>query len=303
MASRSCSTICARPEQPPISSSQRRYLPMTSRHGLGRGLGALLPPTPDSAVTAMELSIDAIMRNPQQPRKDFNDNSLRDLAASLGQTGVLQPVVVRRVGQGYQLIVGERRWRAAKLAGLTRIPAVVREATDAQSLELALVENLLREDLNPMEEAEAYQQILGEFGWTQEQLAQRVGRDRSTIANSLRLLKLPLSIQDDLRANRLTMGHARALLALTSLADQMKLRDDILSQSWSVRATEEGVQKQRAVPPPRRSAELSALEDSLQHTLLTRVRVVGNERRGRIEIVYATTDELNRLATALGAQS
>jgi len=275
-----------------------------NRRGLGRGLDALLGEAHSAAESLTEIPIEQIEPNPRQPRKTFDVVALDELALSIKASGVIQPIVVRRGPAGrWQLIAGERRWRAARQAGLDRIPAVVREATDSESLELALVENLLREDLNPMEEAEAYQQILAEFGWTQEQLAQRVGRDRSTIANSLRLLKLPLSIQDDLRANRLTMGHARALLALTSLADQMKLRDDILSQSWSVRATEEGVQKQRAVPPPRRSAELSALEDSLQHTLLTRVRVVGNERRGRIEIVYATTDELNRLATALGAQS
>ncbi|PYN95821.1 MAG: chromosome partitioning protein ParB [Candidatus Rokuibacteriota bacterium] len=275
-----------------------------NRRGLGRGLDALLGEAQSAAESLTEIPIEQIEPNPRQPRKTFDVVALDELALSIKASGVIQPIVVRRGPAGrWQLIAGERRWRAARQAGLDRIPAVVREATDSESLELALVENLLREDLNPMEEAEAYQQILAEFGWTQEQLAQRVGRDRSTIANSLRLLKLPLSIQDDLRANRLTMGHARALLALTSLADQMKLRDDILSQSWSVRATEEGVQKQRAVPPPRRSAELSALEDSLQHTLLTRVRVVGNERRGRIEIVYATTDELNRLATALGAQS
>ena len=275
-----------------------------NRRGLGRGLDALLGEAQSAAESLTEIPIEQIEPNPRQPRKTFDVVALDELAVSIKASGVIQPIVVRRGPAGrWQLIAGERRWRAARQAGLDRIPAVVREATDSESLELALVENLLREDLNPMEEAEAYQQILAEFGWTQEQLAQRVGRDRSTIANSLRLLKLPLSIQDDLRANRLTMGHARALLALTSLADQMKLRDDILSQSWSVRATEEGVQKQRAVPPPRRSAELSALEDSLQHTLLTRVRVVGNERRGRIEIVYATTDELNRLATALGAQS
>src|SRR6266446_8494238 len=276
-ASRSCCTIYARPEQPPISNSQRRYLPMTSRHGLGRGLGALLPPTPDSAITAMELPIDAIMPNPQQPRKDFNDNSLRDLAASLGQTGVLQPVVVRRVGQGYQLIVGERRWRAAKLAGLTRIPAVVRDATDAQSLELALVENLLREDLNPMEEAEAYEKLLGQFGWTQEELAGRIGRDRSSIANALRLLRLPEEIQADLRGGRLTMGHALVLLSLTSEADQLRLRDEILAHSWTVRAAE---QSARAVEAAR-----------------------GSERLGTIEVAYANADELERLAELLGARA
>jgi len=224
---------------------------------------------------------------------------LSHLAASLNQTGVLQPVVVRRLGHGYQLIVGERRWRAAKLAGLTRIPAIVREATDAQSLELALVENLLREDLNPMEEAEAYQRLLAEFGWTQEELAQRVGRDRSSVANCLRLLKLPPLIQADLRAGRLTMGHARALLSLDSPGDQLKLREEILAHSWSVRATEQDVQQKRVKPVRRRlrrSAELAALEDALRSALATRVRLVGTERAGRIEIVYTSREELDRLA-------
>jgi ParB family chromosome partitioning protein len=212
---------------------------------------------------------------------------------------VLQPVVVRRIGEGYQLVVGERRWRAAKLAGLTRIPAVIREVTDAQSLELALVENLLREDLNPMEEAEAYQRLLAEFGWTQEELAQRVQRDRSSIANCLRLLKLPEIIQADLRANRLTMGHARALLSLASPAEQLRLREEILAHSWSVRATEEGVQAQRAKPPRRqlrRSPDLAAVEDALRVALATRVRLVGSERAGRIEIAYSSREELDRLA-------
>jgi ParB family chromosome partitioning protein len=207
--------------------------------------------------------------------------------------------VVRRLGDGYQLIVGERRWRAAKLAGITRIPAVIREASDAQSLELALVENLLREDLNPIEEAEAYQRLLAEFGWTQEELAKRVARDRSSIANCLRLLKLPDLIQADLRAGRLTMGHARALLSLESPADQLKLREQIMAHSWSVRATEEGVQAKRVRPlrrPARRSPELAAVEDALRVALATRVRVVGNERSGRIEVVYSSREELDRLA-------
>jgi ParB family chromosome partitioning protein len=223
----------------------------------------------------------------------------------LTQSGVLQPVVVRRVGDGYQLVVGERRWRAAKLAGLTRIPAVIREATDAQSLELALVENLLREDLNPMEEAEAYQRLLAEFGWTQEELAQRVQRDRSSIANCLRLLKLSEVIQADLRAGRLTMGHARALLSLASPADQLRLREEILAHSWSVRTTEEGVQARRAKPPRRplrRSPDLAAVEDALRVALATRVRLVGNERAGRIEIAYSTREELDRLAELITAR-
>src|SRR6266403_3231510 len=274
------------------------------QHGLGRGLGALLSsPGPSSAeapgTTTIELPIDSISPNPQQPRKDFDARALHDLSASLKQSGVLQPVVVRRLGHGYQLIVGERRWRAAKLAGITQIPAVVREATDAQSLELALVENLLREDLNPMEEAEAYQRLLAEFGWTQEELAQRVQRDRSSIANCLRLLKLPEIIQADLRANRLTMGHARALLSLASPAEQLRLREEILTHSWSVRATEQGVQAKRAKPPRRqlrRSHDLAAVEDALRVALATRVRLVGSERAGRIEIAYSSREELDRLA-------
>jgi ParB family transcriptional regulator, chromosome partitioning protein len=271
---------------------------MTNRHGLGRGLGALLSRPPESAGVVSELPVDSITPNPQQPRKDFHDSTLQDLAASLRQSGVIQPVVVRRLGQGYQLIVGERRWRAAQLAGLSQIPAVVREATDAQTLELALVENLLREDLNPMEEAEAYQRLLLEFGWTQEELAQRVGRDRSTIANCLRLLKLPEGIQADLRSGQLTMGHARALLSLASAEEQLKLRDQILAHSWSVRTTEEGVQHRRTKPTRRagrRSPEMMAVEDSLRAALATRVRLVGTERAGRIEIAYTSREELDRL--------
>jgi ParB family chromosome partitioning protein len=254
----------------------------------------------------MELPIDSISPNPQQPRKDFDDKALDELSASLKQSGVLQPVVVRRLGDGYQLVVGERRWRAAKLAGITRIPAVVREASDAESLELALVENLLREDLNPMEEAEAYQRLLAEFAWTQEELAQRVARDRSSIANCLRLLKLPDVIQADLRGGRLTMGHARALLSLDSPAEQLRLREEILTHSWSVRTTEQGVQAKRTQPTRRllrRSAELAAVEDALRVALATRVRIVGSERAGRIEVSYSSREELDRLAELISTTS
>lgn len=274
---------------------------MANKHGLGRGLGALLPPPvgPAQEPGVQQLLVDSISPNPRQPRKSFEITGLNELSNSLKQSGILQPVVVRRHGQGYQLIVGERRWRAAKLAGIERIPAVIREASDAESLELALVENLLREDLNPMEEAEAYQRLLAEFNWTQEDLAERVGKDRSSIANCLRLLRLPDLIQTDLRAGRLTMGHARALLSLDSAAEQLKLRDEILAHSWSVRATEEGVKSKGGhlrPRPARRSPELTALEDALRERLATRVRVVGNERRGRIEIAYTSREDLDRLA-------
>ena len=321
---------------------------MASRHGLGRGLGALLPSTPSSGTASseatgiQEIPVQDIAPNPRQPRKDFVINTLNDLAGSLKKSGVIQPVVVRKVGSGYQLIVGERRWRAAKLAGLERIPAVVRDVSDVESLELALVENLMREDLNPIEEDEAmYRQavlrriderdatrprdlqqgehrvvrlfpvelgverierLLAEFGWTQEDLAERVSKDRSTISNCLRLLKLPDLIRADLRAGRLTMGHARALLSLTSELEQLRLREEILAHSWSVRATEEGVQKKRSLQPrraARRVPELTALEDSFRETLATRVRLVGNEHRGRIEIAYTSREDLDRITEIL----
>jgi ParB family chromosome partitioning protein len=280
-----------------------------NKRGLGRGLGALLGPEPqeskpeakpDGPVT--ELPLDQIVPNPKQPRKRFEPDALSELTASIKASGVIQPIVVRKVGDHYELIAGERRWRAAREAGLARIPAVIREATNAESLELALVENLLREDLNPIEAAEGYRQLLADFGWTQEQLGQRIGKDRSSIANSLRLMKLPAPIQDDLREGRLTMGHALSLLSLTSEAEQMKLREQILAHSWSVRTTEADVKGRRAglTPSRKRSVELAAFEDTLQRALMTRVRIVGNDRRGRIEIMYATAEELERIGEILG---
>ena len=276
-----------------------------NKRGLGRGLGALLGPEPEPTPDAStEIPVDRVQPNPRQPRKRFDPDALAELAESIRASGVIQPIVVRRAGDAYELIVGERRLRAAKQAGLERIPAVVREATHAQSLELALVENLLREDLNPIEAAEGYRHLLADFGWTQEQLGQRIGKDRSSIANALRLLRLPSQIQDDLRSGRLTMGHALSLLSLTSESEQLKLRDRILAHSWSVRATEADVKTRRpaGATDRRRSAELAALEESLQRALLTRVRIAGNDRRGRIEITYATADELERLGGLLRGQ-
>ena len=276
---------------------------MVPKRGLGRGLGALLASSPTEGEALIEVSLDEVKPNPNQPRKSFGPAGLEELAASIRTSGVLQPVIVRKTSHGYELIAGERRWRAARQAGLERIPVIVREATDAESLELALVENLLREDLNPIEEAAAYNKLLAQFNWTQEDLSQKIGKDRSSIANSLRLLRLPDAIQDDLRGGRLTMGHARALLALTLPSEQLKLRDEILRHSWSVRATEEGVNLRRTVRAPRRrrSPELTALEETVQRALMTRVRIIGHDRRGRIEITYATAEELERITSALTA--
>lgn len=273
------------------------------KRGLGRGLDALLSstPLPDGGEPLVEIPVDQIAPNPRQPRKTFDPTALAELATSIRSSGVIQPVVVRKVGGGYQLIAGERRWRAAREAGLARVPAVVREATDAESLEIALVENLLREDLNPIEQAEAYQRLMAEFGWTQETLGARVGKDRSSIANTLRLQKLPEIVQDDLRQGRLTMGHALALLGLTTPAEQLKLREEILAHSWSVRTTEATVQTRRPAPPVgrRRSVELVALEEAVAHALMARVRITGHDKRGRIEIEYASADELERLTSIL----
>lgn len=285
---------------------------MTKR-ALGRGLGALLPsPTipasaaeTDGAARLIELPVESLSPNPLQPRKAFKPEALEELTASIRSSGVLQPIVVRRRGEQYEILVGERRWRAARQAGLSRVPAVVREASDAEALELALAENLLREDLNPLEEAEAYQRLMAEFGWTQDELARRIGKDRSSIANALRLRRLPEVIQEDLRAGRLTMGHARALLGLATPAAQLRLRERILAQDWSVRVTEAGVRASRRGRPRarRRAVEIEALEEELRGALGMRVRVVGTPTRGRIELPFGSAEELEQIhATLTGSR-
>ena len=252
------------------------------KRALGRGLGALLPQTaersPDAepgATALLAVPVEQLAPNPYQPRKTFSPDALDELAASIKVSGLLQPIVVRRRGERYEILVGERRWRAARQAGLAEVPVVVRDASDAEALELALAENLLREDLNPLEEADAYQRLMAEFGWTQDELARRIGRDRSSIANALRLRRLPEPIQEDLRTGRLTMGHARALLGLTTAAAQLRLREQILAQDWSVRATEAGVRKTRTARPHarRRVPEVEAIEEELRLALQVRAEV------------------------------
>jgi len=287
------------------------------RSGLGRGLGALIPPEASAASTSAlrEVPVAAIRSNPHQPRKHFDEEGLAALAASVRELGVLQPVLVRSLGDdGYELIAGERRWRAAKRAGLPTIPVVVKEADDLASLEQAVVENLHRQDLNPLEEAAAYQQLLEDFGMTHEQLAERVGKSRVTITNTLRLFQLPPGIQKLVSEGTITAGHARALLGTPDRAFQESLARRIQAEGLSVRAVEEIVRERadlEATAPsassprtgkgPRlRQAGMQELEDLLSEHLATRVRVQeGRGGRGKVVIEFADLDDLERLYRAM----
>jgi ParB family chromosome partitioning protein len=280
---------------------------------LGRGLGALIPGAPPGGgheEPAVErgyrtLPIESIDPNPEQPRRSFDPQQLQQLADSIRQHGVLQPVIVRRAGDRYELLVGERRWRASREAGLATVPAVVADLEDRSRLELALVENVQRRDLNPIELAQAFR-TLGEGGATQEEIGRRVGLDRSTVANHLRLLDLAAEIQADIEAGRLSAGHAKALLQVTSPERRRQVRDRILKQGLSVRAAEELAQASAPARPARGSGaraapdpNLQRLVDGLRQRLQTRVRIQGQASRGRIEIEYFGPDDLQRIAGLL----
>ena len=274
-----------------------------AREALGRGLRALLEGTDTVGDAAlMHLPVAQVHPNPYQPRQHFDPERLQELASSLKAQGLLQPIVVRRHRDGFELIAGERRWRAAQIAGLETIAALVKPASDEEVLGLALLENLQREDLNPLEEARAYQRLQSEFHLRQEDVAQYVGKDRSSIANALRLLKLPQVLQDDLEAGRLSMGHARALLALESEEEQLRLRDHILAAGLSVRETEAQVRSHKQPAPDGRAkpSHLVALEATLQQHFGTHVVIRPGRKRGKIEITYASEDDLRRLLTMFG---
>jgi ParB family chromosome partitioning protein len=262
-------------------------------------LGALLEGVDVAGDTELiNLPVAQIRPNPQQPRQHFDPERLQELAHSIRQQGVIQPIVVRRHPDGFELMAGERRLRAAQMAGFERIPALVKKATDQEALEVALLENLQREDLNPMEEARAYQRLQTVFQLRQEEVAQRVGKDRSSIANVLRLLKLSPSLQADIEAGRLSMGHARALLALPSAEAQQYLRDQVLAEGLSVRDTEARVrtQKSRATATPAKPAHVLAAEQVLYQHLGARVSIRPGRRRGKIEITYQGEEDLQRLS-------
>lgn len=290
---------------------------MGRRSGLGKGLGALLPEsaTPPTAAEVgglHELSIDQIRPNRYQPRTVFDEESLEGLTASIRVLGVLQPVLVRPSDDGlFELVAGERRWRAAQLAGLASIPAVVRSTDDGGSLEQALVENLHREDLNPLEEAAGYQQLIDEFSLTQDAVAERVGRSRSAVANTLRLLQLPASIQRLLAERLLSAGHARALLALDDEEQQVALAQRIVDEGLSVRTTEQILKQLVAAqyaddeaeadpsPGTTKPAPLLELERLLGDHLNTNVQVSMNGERGRLVVEFATLEDLERIYRAM----
>lgn len=285
------------------------------RKALGKGLGSLIPSAPArrpaaAATTSPAASgeslidLDRVRPNPRQPRQDFDAESLDELAASLKAQGLLQPVIVRPAGDGrYELVAGERRWRAAQRAGMLKIPAIIRNVADEGLLELALIENLQREELNPIEEAQAYRVLIDDLGLTQQQVADRVGRQRATVTNAMRLLQLPGPVQEKVRKGKISMGHARALLGLESAIDQIALAERIASEGLSVRQVEEHVTRSRRSRPPiesaprseRRDPNVEAAEQALQRALGTKVRIVGKGKRGRIELHYFSDEELDRL--------
>ena len=281
---------------------------MVQKRGLGRGLAALIPGADGAGATSLEIPLAELESNPLQPRRHFDQAALEELASTIKAHGVLTPVVVRRSAGGYQIVAGERRIRAARLAGLTRVPAIVREASNAQALEMALVENLQREDLNPLEAAEAYQRLIEEFGLTQEEVAQRVGRDRSSVANALRLLRLPRRIREDIAAGSLSEGHARALLGLERQADQLKARDRIVAKGLSVRAAEALVRRLKrgdgksAPRPAAANPNLQALEEQLRQVLGTKVCIARTGPGGTIEISFFSDEDLTRLVELLAGQ-
>ncbi len=309
------------------------------KRGLGRGLGALIPTAPGSAgleshasdpagapvsgsAVGMrepqpvdgtyfdEIAIGAITPNPRQPRQNFDEDALEELASSIREVGLLQPVVVRKVMPGhFELIMGERRWRACQRAGLEHVPAIVRGTPDDELLREALMENLHREQLNPLEEAAAYQQLLDDFSATHDELARKVGRSRPHISNTIRLLQLPPQVQRRVAAGVLSAGHARALLALADPGEQDRLAHRIVAEGLSVRAVEEIVALGQQTAKPRRTSTkqpvapgLNALADHLSDTLETRVKVELGKHKGKIVVEFASLDDLQRIVTTMSPQ-
>jgi ParB family chromosome partitioning protein len=284
---------------------------MTTRRALGRGLSALLSDATPQSEELLEVDIDLIEPNPDQPRTRFPEAKLNDLAQSIRANGLVQPILLRRVANSrYQIVAGERRWRAAQRAGLHKVQAVIRNIADDKLLELALIENIQRQELNPIEEALAYQRLIESLGLTQDEVANQVGKDRSSITNYLRLLKLPAEIQRMLEEDQLSMGHARALLGLDTKAEQIRLADEIVNRKLSVRDVEQAVKKASSEPSNRDSstasgndANIRAAELKLKKFLGTPVKIHFSRSGGRIEIEFASTSELDRIYSVIMRKS
>jgi len=272
------------------------------RPALGRGLSALIPDTPAPAPSqpdrALEIDTDLLRPNKFQPRTVMNDERIEELARSIKSNGIIQPIVVRRTAEGYEIIAGERRWRAAQRAGLLKVPVVVRDVPEDRLLAVALIENIQRQDLNPIEEAVAYRRLADEFHLTQEQIADAVGKDRSSIANYVRLLRLPQEVRANVASNAISMGHARALLALPDEASQLRVGRDIVTKNLSVRDVEALVKKPEGAPAradQKPDVHTRAAEDKLRLALGTRVRINRRGKGGRIEVDFVNEDELQRI--------
>ena len=279
------------------------------RPALGRGLSALIPEAPERPAAPMELDLDLLTPNRYQPRGDVEDPKLDELARSITASGVIQPILVRQIDAGaYEIVAGERRWRAAQRAGLLRIPVVVRDVPEDKLLELALAENIQREDLNPIEEATAYKRLADEYHLTQDEMAAAVGKDRSSVANYIRLLNLPAEVRAGVAARSLSMGHARALLGLPDAAAQRGAAREVVARDLSVRETEALVRKLTGVGFPRPATpaptdvHTRAAEEKLRFGLGTRVRIVRKGKGGRIEIEFTSEAELQRLYERLTGQ-
>lgn len=280
------------------------------RPALGKGIGALLSSAAqEGGKKYFSCPVEELKPHERQPRKSFNDSKMAELVASIEEKGIIQPLVVRRQGDSYQIIAGERRWRAAQKAGLDRVPVVIQDVSEDRALEIALIENIQREDLNPLEEAEAYRYLMDSFDLLQEEVAKRVGKDRSTVANALRLLRLPEKVKGDLAENRLSMGHARALLALDEDDDIIEACEEIIRKKLSVRETEKLIKKIKSVYGGKIKAiaiekpidpDVLALENTLREQLGTQVKLLTKDKGGRIEISYFDQDELSRILELLG---
>ena len=280
---------------------------MDNQRGLGRGLSSLIPDVPlDSQKTVLpeerggDVSVEKIFPNPLQPRKNFAHQEMRELSQSIRKYGLLQPLLVRKVADGYEIIAGERRFRAAKMAGLNKVPVIIQQLKQREVLEVSLIENIQREDLNCIEEALAYQRLVDEYGYTQTVIAERVGKDRSHVANTLRLLNLPQVVKDALVNGKISMGHARAVLSLASSEEKEKTLDEVLEGRLSVRQTETLVRQKKSTTPRELSPDVKEVENQLRHIFKTKVKIQSSKGdKGKITIEYYSKEDLIRVVDIL----